>query len=508
MGTYFSNVKEEGQEGVKTWNGAKSYEDIKHPLVSLFFKSVRNIECIDYQAIETKKKDEKILNGNKTLEEYFDEAWEIDPENTLKFVFYLRDCRSSEGVGGKGEKKLFRALIRHLRETERGNYVLMNMEHIPYYGSWKDILMCFVGTEFEESALKLMAKQLKKDIKMDNPSVCAKYAPSEGGAFDRKYGLAGKMAKLLNTSLVGYRKKYLVPLRKKLNIVEQAMCAKQWDKIDYERVPSIAGKNYKNAFKRHDEDRYNEYLQKVITGEKKMNTSVLMPYHMVAPYLKSEPMNQTIEAQWVSFLKDRRERKGEVMFDILPLIDVSGSMFTGSSPQPVEVAISLGLIMATLNTSTFHNKFITFHETPELITIPEGTLYDQVNYIKNSPWGGSTSFLKTFKLILNEMTDILPKILLVLSDMQFNQTENNKTNWEVIEQMYAEAGQERPFMIFWNLNGSTIDYPIPDASVPNCILLSGYNDNIMTSILNGTIPSPLDLVYMTLKSHRYERINI
>ena len=381
------------------------------------------------------------------------------------------------------------------------------MEQIPYYGSWKDLLMCCVGTEFEEPALVLMAGQLKQDLKADRPSLCAKYAPSEGGAFDRKYGLADKLARHLHVSPMNYRKTYLVPLRKRLNIVEQAMCAKQWETINYETVPSIAGKNYKKAFKRHDEIRYSEYLQSVTKGDKKMNTGVLMPYQMVAPYLQSSSLDQTIEAQWVSFLKDRRER-WPTSFDILPLIDVSGSMFNGTTPQAVEVAISLGLIVASLNSSVFHNKFITFHDEPQLLSIPESSLYEQVNYIKKTPWGGSTSFLKAFTLILNHVkgpSESIPKILLVLSDMQFNQADN-KTNWEVIEQMYQEAGHERPFMIFWNLKGTTIDYPIPDASMPNCALLSGYNDNILTAILNGTIPSPLELVYKTLRSERYERI--
>lgn len=529
MGTYFSSPQNEGgiNEGgidenienkeITTWNGARSYGDIHHPLVALFFKSVRGMACTDYQAVQPKKKTvppKKIENLNKSLEEYFDEAWETDAENALKFVFYLRDCRMNkkgiDSIGGKGEKQLFRALIRHLRETGRGEHILANLQHIPFYGSWKDILMCFVGTEFEEVALELMAKQLKQDIGSERPSLCAKYAPSEGGAFDRQYGLAGKLAKHLHTSLTGYRKNYLVPLRKRLNIVEQAMCAKQWETINYETVPSIAGKNYKKAFRRNDETRYSKYLESVTKGEKKMNTSVLMPYQMVTPYLNSNSLDATIEAQWVSFLNDRRSRN--ITFDILPLIDVSGSMFNGATPQPGEVALSLGITVASLNTSGFHNRFITFHETPQLLSMPEGTLYDQVNYIKNTPWGGSTSFLKVFTLILDQMknnpAETIPKILLVLSDMQFNQTEHNKTNWEVIEQMYQESGYERPFMIFWNLNGTTVDYPIPDATVPNCILLSGYNDNILTSILNGTVPSPLDLVYKTLQSDRYDRIHL
>ena len=77
--------------------------------------------------------------------------------------------------------------------------------------------------------------------------------------------------------------------------------------------------------------------------------------------------------------------------------------------------------------------------------------------------------------------------------MQFNQADNH-TNWEVIEQKYADAGYERPTIIFWNLNGTSLDFPIPDSTIAKCALLSGYNDSILNSILDGKIPNPLELV--------------
>lgn len=495
----------------QTWNGAQSYGSIHDPLVELYFKSVRHMKHTDYQCVKVRKSKK---NGRfiypvegKSIEEYFDAAWEKDPERALRFVFHLRDCR-----GGKGERALFRALIRHLRETGREKHVVKNMEHIPFFGSWKDVNMCFIGTCLEKQALTLIAKQLKNDQKSEKPSLCAKYAPSEGGAIDNVHKTATKLAKELNISLTGYRKKYLVPLRAKLNIVEREMCAKQWEEIKYETVPSLAGSKYKKAFRKHDEDRYSQYLVSVQKGEKKMNTSVLMPYQMVRPYLTHiSEKDETLEAQWSSFVKERKE-KWPAGINVMPLVDVSGSMEMGTDPRPMDVAVALGMLFSTLNSSEqYRNKFITFHEHPELLHIEGESLYEKVRYMENSKWGGSTNFQSAFDLMLNIATTFkipkeqMPQILLVLSDMQFNMADR-KTNWEALNEKYKKAGYDRPMIIFWNLNGTTLDYPIPDSKIGNCMLLSGYNDTILYQLLDGKMPNPLEIVHKVLDSERYSRI--
>lgn len=504
---------------IATWNGAASYSAINDPLVELFFKSVRDIPCQDYRCITVKqskkerKNAPKLQAGPKTLEQYFDAAWDQDPLRTLKFVFYLRDCR-----GGKGERKLFRALVRHMRERELLDHISANMEHIPVFGSWKDISICFFGTELERQAVDLISKQLSIDREAQHPSLCAKYAPSEGGAIDKAHGAAPKIATNLGVNLTRYRKRYLAPLRAKLNIVERDMCAKNWDEIQYERVPSIAGTRYKNAFKRNDEQRYSEFIGAVQRGEKKINTKVLMPYQIVAPYLKTDrettERNETSEAQWVSFLEDRRS-KWPADIDVLPLIDVSGSMFNHNTPQAVEVAVSLGMLFSLLNSSEhYKGKFITFAESPKLLSIQGNSLMEQVNSIKTSKWGGKTDFQAALDLILNIGTTFrvapkqMPKILLVLSDMQFDTANRSRTNWNEIERKYQVAGYQRPTIIFWNLNGNSVDYPVPNADVPNCALLSGFNDGIMYSLLDGTLPNPREIVYRALDNDRYSIINL
>jgi hypothetical protein len=41
------------------------------------------------------------------------------------------------------------------------------------------------------------------------------------------------------------------------------MCNKEWDKIEYSKVPSCALNQYIKAWNRNDETRFNQYLESV-----------------------------------------------------------------------------------------------------------------------------------------------------------------------------------------------------------------------------------------------------
>jgi hypothetical protein len=43
-------------------------------------------------------------------------------------------------------------------------------------------------------------------------------------------------------------------------VVEQKMSAKEWDKIEYEKVPGKAFNLYKNAFEKHDNSRFLDFV--------------------------------------------------------------------------------------------------------------------------------------------------------------------------------------------------------------------------------------------------------
>ncbi|KAK6126636.1 hypothetical protein DH2020_039622 [Rehmannia glutinosa] len=73
------------------------------------------------------------------------------------------------------------------------------------------------------------------------------------------------------------RKQILVPLRKALELPEVYMGANDWGSIPYNRVASVAMKIYKGKFFEHDDERFQEYLEKVETGEAKIAAGALLP---------------------------------------------------------------------------------------------------------------------------------------------------------------------------------------------------------------------------------------
>jgi len=489
----------------RTEKGALSFCCSGDPRLDLFFKSVRSIPC---------RNPDKSQSSEKYLEFLLGESWKVSPLDTLKIIFYIRDCR-----GGKGEKRIFTACIRWLIEHHL-QVAKDCIKYIPHYGKWKDLLIIFAGTPLEEAAIYFHTDQLRKDLEIvkeedEKPhiSLAAKYAPSEKSKFDKKYNMVAKYCAALGVNKVQYRKHILGPLRALNNIVEQLMTAKRWEDVDYSQVPSIASKIYRKAFTRHDKERYIEYLQNVMKGTQKINVSTLMPYQIIEPYIKGHELDQTLEAFWQTFIA--KQKKSE-RCNMIPIIDTSGSMTeTSCRVMPLTVAVSLGLALSLTNSedSPFYKKWITFSVSPKLETIHGETLHEIYNNIDKINWDMNTDFAKVFDLILDQAVffsvspENMPSVLVVLSDMQFDEADNGKTNWDYIEKKYNLAGYERPTIIFWNLRGNTVDFPVTK-DVPRTALIGGFNMEILNSVIDGKIPNPLDVMRKVIDSERYSIITL
>ncbi len=497
----------------RTEKGAKSYSVSGDPRVDLFFKSVRGMPCASPEK-----------PADAYLESLLEECWKVSPMDTLKLGFYIRDCR-----GGKGEKALFWAFCWWLLRSHPSE-LGTNIQHVPFFGSWKDLLRVFSGTLSEEIMVKLYTSQLKSDVALlgsgheNNITLAAKYAPSEKGAFDRKFTAVTKFCNELGVNKATYRRKYLRPLRAKINTVEEMMCAGRWGEIDYSKVPSVASGRYRKAFTKHDPKRYQEFLCRVTKGEAKMNTGVLHPHEIAKAYIsgashvltKIEP---TAEAQWAQFVKDQRARRAKLEnpVEMLAIVDVSGSMYGpyGASVTPIAVSLSLGVLIAELNSkeSPFYRKWITFSRSPKMETLKGNTLCEIFQRMDKCHWDMSTRLQPVFDMILTAASafsvppEKMPKMLVILSDMQFDAACPDRTNWEEIDRKYREAGYNRPVIVFWNLRGDTLDFPVTD-KVSGTALVSGFSASTLSLLMDGNVPNPYQVMRKAIDNPRYERITL
>ena len=245
MGSLFST-----QESQTKHDGDVFSSSAPRGCIDLFFQNL--IVC--------EKGVRKVDEG--TLRNLIDKAYEESPLDTMKILFYIRDYKE-----GKGEKQIFRDAISYICHSQNQvmtRHMMSNFEHVPVYGTWKDFLYLSVegtGNSVENFMLAHYAKQLQKDVqKTDgNISLAAKWAPTEGCHFDKKYDTVTKIIKHLKCSKKDYRKKYLVPLRKQLALVEEKMSRGEWDDIDYSKLPLCSLKIYTKAFKKHSPEKFEEY---------------------------------------------------------------------------------------------------------------------------------------------------------------------------------------------------------------------------------------------------------
>lgn len=464
-----------------TENGALSYATTGCARVDLFFKTVRNI-------------DEGLLTF------LLEKSWCEDPTDTLKLIFQSRDCR-----GGKGERTLFHQAIRWLAENHPEAF-WQNLEHIPEYGTWKDLLD--LACLYPE-AIKVLAKQLQKDyqnmLEGKPITLACKWAPTEGCAHDNKWGAVTKLAKILGLTKGEYRKQ-LTQMRAYIQVVEQYVCSRRWHEIEYQKVPSVAMFRLRKAFSRHDGERFKGYLEAVKAGTAKINASQLFPHQLVGYYLKGGEYDTVIELQWLALVQQIQELG--TLKGIIPICDVSGSM----SGQPLKVSIALGLLISQVAEDEFKDMVITFSEVPQFHQVRGKTLQEKVYSLQKAPWGGRTNIERVFQLILQRAIALglpqekMPKRIICLSDMEFDQASSGKTNFEQIKTMYTGYEYDLPQLIFWNLASRTLQFPAPEGD--NVALISGFSPSILQALIEDGEITPYLMMRKVIDSPRYAKITV
>ncbi|OMO60429.1 hypothetical protein CCACVL1_24163 [Corchorus capsularis] len=379
---------------------------------------------------------------------------------------------------------------------------------------------------------------------LNNFSLAAKWCPSLYSSYDMSTLLCESIARRIFPRDPEYqdiedahyayrvrdrlRKQVLVPLRKALKLPEIYMSAKQWNILPYNRVASVAMKNYKDLFLKHDRERFEEYLGNVKKGKAKIAAGALLP-HMIIKSLKEGTGGEVAVLQWQRMVNDL-SAIGKLK-NCLAISDVSSSMYG----TPMEVSVALGLLVSDLSEEPWKGKVITFSRNPQLQIIEGDDLRAKISCIEELDWDMNTDFQKVFDKILevakehNLTEDQMIKRLFVFSDMEFDQASgvvlppnygyhnrgsspedfspaNWETDYQAITRKFHDSGYSSvPEIVFWNLRNSAAT-PVPSHQ-KGVAMVSGFSKNLLKLFLEeGGVMDPVSTMESAIKGEEYNSL--
>ena len=444
----------------------------------------------------------------------FESAYREDPLTAVKTVFYARDVRE-----GLGERDVPRNLMVHMAKYHR-EAMLNNIGLIGEYGRYDD-LYSFIGTPLEDAMWEIMKAQFESDKQNledgKSISLLAKWIKTPDASSEKTRKLGILTAQKLGYSVYDF-KRLLKRMRKQIGIVEAQMSANQWNEIQYAQVPSRASMIYRNAFKRHDEDRYGKFVQSALEGKTKINSATLYPYDIVEKIFDHN-FDDTLEAQWRQLPNYVEPGK-----NVLVMADVSDSMHG----RPMASSVGLAMYFAERNTGAFHNLFMTFSSNPRFVTVKGTTLSDKIENIMHADWSMSTDMEAAFELVLNTAVkhkvayEDMPEAIVVITDMEFDDiqkysdkwgTKRNPdphVDWTFYEEMkirFENAGYQIPHIVFWNVR-SEHDTFHAGSDTPGVTMVSGHATSSFKAVIKSIGMNPVEMMREVIDSDRYSPITI
>ena len=421
-------------------------------------------ECLDlFQRIGNMRYSDRL-----DILDDFNKAYEEDKELATQVLFWARAARI-----GSGERKTFHTILREIGETSP-DFISDNAKLIADLGYWKDLIEYF----HIPKVISVFAQAIREKDRL-----ACKWAPRKCAVLRDELGFTNRE----------YRKW----LKRYSETVEQTMSEGEWSEVNYSSVPGSAMRKYSGAFTKQDSKRFDEWKEDKTT---KASVSATYPHEVLA--CDDDKLAEKLWNNLPDLLSDSDE-------NILPMIDVSGSMFG----QPLAVATSLGMYLAERTKGEFRDLFLTFSSNPELVRLEGDTVAERLRNISQADWGMNTDFGKAFEHILrvakkhNVMKDSMPTMLLVLSDMQFDESQGRSdTHFSWMEEEFEKAGYKLPKIVFWNLDAH---FGTPArCSDDSVAMVSGFSPSIMKAVLNAEEFNPVSVMMEALKDIKPDCSNL
>ncbi len=409
-------------------------------------------------------------------------------------------------------------------------------------GSWKDMKYLFNELKFcPDELIKITNMQLRKDqdnLSRSKPcSLLAKWIPRETSKkfgwiheklakdYFAHYGRSGWTRNAIKKAQTHYRQ-LVSSVNKYLGTIQINQCDHTWRNINFNRVTSITMMKQKNAFLNsrnidsEDRERCKENLLAYMENVKKGLYEMKGKQASMVDFVKSALNNKdTNERDIINEMWKNNSKHTKSLEKMIAMVDTSGSMEIDNC-LPLYSAIGLGIRVA--EKSKLGKRVMTFNSNPTWINIDENNcndFVDQVQTIQQAEWGTNTNFHKAMNVILeqvvkNKLTaeDVEDLVLVVFSDMQFDNAESKKTDTpdindstvrRILEDKFYDAGvsvcgkgYKVPHILFWNLRSTT---GFPELSYqPNVTMMSGYSPNLLNSFVENGMNSLHDTTPWTM----------
>lgn len=509
-----------------TWNGAVSHASSGCSVLDYFSKagSYRNRQLQEVAA------DMAAIFGQ-------------DEMKAMKTVLYNRTVtRKPVGFGGsitdepqrgQGVKDEFVKSLAWL-ESNRADLFSKNLWLVPLLGSWSDLWYDSPSTGYFHYSNPSLVFPLVADAIQNSEyhrAMVAKHLPKIRSRSNTKTqrhvrlnNWARQFCNYMGWSERDYRKFKSNP-ENKAHDFQRVMCDGKWNQLDFNKISGKAlfnlvarkGKDKQNAIERHG------LTNKYISWIKSKPVAKFTGY-VYEIYKKvrekgyrgnvSEMEKHTFDAQFNQLLELAKENVNPDLLEngVLCALDTSGSMGSqvdNHGTTALDVCVSLGIFFSSLLKGHFHNHVIAYSDQSKFFRFSGESFCDKVQQVDKAGWwmGGTN-----FQSVIDEIVRLrrskphipvrdYPKVLLVVSDMQFNPVagasmwdsyrgrnlaKDTQTNYEAAMQKLRAVGLPDMTIIWWHVNGRfTKDSPVKmdDAGT---VLISGFDASIVTTILGGT----------------------
>ena len=474
------------------------------------------------------------FRGRPIAEVFADQAqiWAENAEAALRFPFYLRmitrkvkvnaDNETDKVQNGQGARdESFKRLLWIAKEhIETFNN---NIWALPLVGSWKDLwtLMFYDINEAtnvvnRKTIYEIIAQGLLCDTHVDlvkkymprikSQSKCktpwTKITNSLAKEFAEHMGLTYKEYNKLKTSGNGHD-------------FQKLICSRNYEALNWNHIPGRALNllvTSKFLSNHNLKDDYTKWIMQQpvakFTGyvfelaRKLREARGSRGYYCGSKNIPIE-VKHTLDAQFKG-LVDKARADGKITENVWCCLDTSGSMNRGvdglKNITCEDIASSLALFFADLNSGPFHNKVIMFDDVSYPYDMKGESFCDRIMNLPSVGCGGTNfqSAVDEIIKIRKEHPEIpleqYPTTILVVSDMQFNPVgygwrsrRTEPTNYEYsvrsLKTVFPSDFVDNMKWIWWDCASRRTQDFEGSAIEAGCTFFSGFDGSIISMLL-------------------------